>query len=114
MHNLWVPNPEEYSEEKMYKKGFAHTNKIINGGLECRTSSTTTFTEKVILRSELYKYYMQIAGFTSEEVAMEDIDEFTTLCYETAANTMKDYLCCNTLSNSDTTTVHINFLTCPI
>jgi hypothetical protein len=39
-----------------------------------------------------------------------DIDEFTTLCYETAANTMKDYLCCNTLSNSDTTTVHINFI----
>jgi len=110
MHNLWVPDPDEYSEEKMFKKGFAHTNNIINGGLECRASSTAAFTEKVILRSELYKYYMQIAGFTPEEVAMEDVDEFTTLCYETAANTMTDYLSCNTLSNNDTTTVHINFI----
>ena len=84
----------------MYKKGFAHTNNIINGGLECRTTSSTAFTEKVVLRSELYKYYLDIMGFSATEIIEEDSGEYSTLCYQSNTMAMEDYANCqnNTLS----------------
>jgi hypothetical protein len=94
MHDLWEPEPGEYASEKMYKKGFAHTNNIINGGLECRTTSTAAFTEKVVLRSELYKFYLDIMGLTEAQIASEYTGDYTTLCYESTANAMQDYLNC--------------------
>lgn len=64
MHDQWL-HDSAYSATRMYYKGFAHTNNIINGGLECRTNASSAFTEKVELRSELYKYYLVIMGFSS-------------------------------------------------
>jgi basic endochitinase B len=95
MHDLWVPGPTDtYASDKMYKRGFAHTNNIINGGLECRSTSTPEFTAKVILRSQLYKYYMGIMGFSIDQIALEDNGDYTTLCYESSTNAMQDYLNC--------------------
>ena len=95
MHELWLPQTGEYTATKMYKKGFAHTNNIINGGLECRNTSTAAFTQKVVLRSELYKYYLAILGLTPTEIALEDSGNYSTLCYEGSTNTMQDYLSCS-------------------
>lgn len=95
MHNLWLTQPGEYTANKMYKKGFAHTNNIINGGLECRTFSGVAFTQKVILRSELYKFYLAILGLNTAEIALENTGEFSTLCYESTTNAMTDYVNCN-------------------
>ncbi len=95
MHELWEPEAGEYTSEKMYKNGFAHTNNIINGGLECRSTSTADFTAKVILRSELYKFYLNILGFTESEIALENSTEYSTLCYESEANAMQDYASCS-------------------
>jgi hypothetical protein len=83
----------------MYKKGFAHTNNIINGGLECRSTTTAAFAQKVILRSDLYKYYLGVMGLSAAEIALEDVGDFTTLCYESASNTMENYLNC-TVNNT--------------
>jgi len=94
MHELWNAQPGDYTQNKMYKKGFAHTNNIINGGLECRSASTNAFTQKVVLRSELYKYYLSILGFNTTEIASEDQGEYSTLCYETSSNAMQDYSSC--------------------
>lgn len=94
MHEQWIPQSGEYSAAKMYKKGFAHTNNIINGGLECRNTSTAAFTQKVVLRSELYKYYLSILGFNSLDIALEDAGDYSTLCYESTSNAMQDYLSC--------------------
>jgi basic endochitinase B len=104
MHDLWQPESNEYNSNKMYKKGFAHTNNIINGGLECRTFSTPVFTEKVILRSELYKYYLGILGLSETEIELEYTAEYTTLCYESDVDAMEDYINCfvnETLSTGD-------------
>ena len=95
MQELWLPLTGEYTSTKMYKKGFAHTNNIINGGLECRNTSTAAFTQKVVLRSELYKYYLSILGLTPVEIALEDSGNYSTLCYESNTNTMQDYLSCS-------------------
>lgn len=95
MQELWQPQTGEYTSTKMYKKGFAHTNNIINGGLECRNTSTAAFTQKVVLRSELYKYYLSILGLTPTEIALEDSGDYSTLCYENSTNAMQDYLSCN-------------------
>lgn len=95
MQELWLPQTGEYTSTKMYKKGFAHTNNIINGGLECRNTSTAAFTQKVVLRSELYKYYLSILGLTPTEIALEDSGNYSTLCYENSSNTMQDYLSCS-------------------
>lgn len=95
MHELWSPESGTYSQTKMYKKGFAHTNNIINGGLECRTMSSSAFTQKVVLRSELYKYYLSILGFLSSDIAAEDSGDYSTLCYESVTNAMEDYTSCN-------------------
>jgi len=94
MHDLWEPEAGDYSSNKMYKKGFAHTNNIINGGLECRSTSTSAFTEKVVLRSELYKYYLNILGLNNSQIAMENINDYTTLCYDSSTNAMQDYVSC--------------------
>jgi len=94
MHDLWEPEAGDYSSNKMYKKGFAHTNNIINGGLECRSTSTSAFTEKVVLRSELYKYYLNILGLNSTQIAMENTNDYTTLCYDSSTNAMQDYVSC--------------------
>lgn len=98
MHNLWLPETGAYISNKMYKKGFAHTNNIINGGLECRSTTTATFAQKVILRSDLYKYYLGLMGLSAAEIALEDVGDFTTLCYESASNTMENYLNCTVIN----------------
>lgn len=95
MQELWLPQAGEYTSTKMYKKGFAHTNNIINGGLECRNTSSAAFTQKVVLRSELYKYYLAILGVTPTEIALEDAGNYATLCYENNSNAMQDYLSCS-------------------
>ena len=95
MHDAWEPAIGEYSSAKMYAKGFAHTNNIINGGLECRSASTPAFTEKVVLRSELYKHYLSILGFTEGQILLEDSNDYSTLCYENSDNTMENYINCN-------------------
>jgi basic endochitinase B len=94
MHDMWEPKAGEYSSDKMYKKGFAHTNNIINGGLECRATSSAIFTEKVVLRSELYSYYLSLLGFDHQQIASENTGDYSTLCYESITNTMEDYLHC--------------------
>jgi hypothetical protein len=90
MHDQWVAT-KTYSQTKMTKKGFAHTNNIINGGLECRISSSSSFTNKVTLRSELYKYYLGVYGFSTSQVSNEDIGNYTTKCWESNTNAMEDY-----------------------
>lgn len=95
MQDVWLPQSGDYSAPKMYLQGFAHTNNIINGGLECRSSSSAAFTEKVVLRSELYKHYLRILGFTDAEILLENADGNTTLCYESANNAMEDYVDCS-------------------
>lgn len=94
MHNLWLPAAGEYSANKMYKNGFAHTNNIINGGLECRTTSSAAFTAKVVLRSDLYKYNMGIMGFDTTQIAAENQGNNTTLCFESSSIAMQDYVNC--------------------
>lgn len=94
MHDLWLPVTGEYSANKMFKKGFAHTNNIINGGLECRMGSSAAFTAKVALRSDLYKFYLGIAGFNATQIAAENTGNNTTLCYESSSNAMQDYVNC--------------------
>jgi len=97
MHDLWVPEAGEYTADKMYKKGFAHTNNIINGGLECRTTSTAAFTEKVVLRSELYKFYLGVMGLSQAQIELEYTGDYTTLCYESTTVAMQDYLNCKVI-----------------
>lgn len=94
MHNLWTPDSTEYSAPKMYQKGFAHTNNIINGGLECRSTSSQAFTDKVFLRSELYLHNLNGLGFSAADRALENANGFTTLCFD-AGNAMENYLNCS-------------------
>jgi hypothetical protein len=94
MQGVWMPEAGEYNSPKMYLQGFVHTNNIINGGLECRSSSTAAFTQKVVLRSELYKHYLRILGFDESEILLEDTNGNTTLCFESANNAMEDYVNC--------------------
>jgi hypothetical protein len=78
----------------MYQKGFAHTNNIINGGLECRSTSSQAFTDKVFLRSELYLHNLNGLGFSAADRALENANGFTTLCFD-AGNAMENYLNCS-------------------
>jgi hypothetical protein len=103
MHELWEPEVGEYTSEKMYKNGFAHTNNIINGGLECRATSTPEFTAKVILRSELYKFYLSILGLSNTEIDLENSSDYTTLCYESETSAMQDYTSCSFSTSISTT-----------
>lgn len=98
MHEQWVGTSGVYTAAKMYKKGFAHTNNIINGGLECRSNSQSAFTDKVVIRSELYKYYLGIMGFSNNQIATENTGNYTTLCYESSTSAMEDYLNCNVIN----------------
>jgi hypothetical protein len=100
MHDLWIPQIGEYSSAKMYKKGFAHVNNIINGGLECRSSSSSLYTDKVVIRSDLYKYYLSILGFSITQINAENSGDYSTLCFEGSTNAMQDYLSGNVLSSS--------------
>lgn len=95
MHELWNPEPGEYASDKMYQKGFAHTNNIINGGLECRTTSSAGFTQKVVLRSELYQYYLGLLGFSKSQISSENSNGYSTLCFEAGKGAMQDYLNCH-------------------
>lgn len=110
MHDLFTPSAGSYTSNKMYKKGFSHTNNIINGGLECRETSSAAFTAKVVLRSELYKYYLGIMGLTSSQISMENTTDYSTLCYESSTNAMQDYQSCSiteTLNISEFDTEHL-------
>ena len=100
MHDLWVPATGMYTASKMYASGFAHTNNIINGGLECRSTSTSAFTDKVLLRSGLYKYYLGVFGFSASQILQEDAPPYSTLCYESPNNAMQDYLNCDVVSTA--------------
>lgn len=102
MHGRWVPQVGAYSASKMYQQGFAHTNNIINGGLECRSTSTPAFTQKVVLRSGLYKYYLGLMGFTPAEIAAEESGSFTTICYDSIGGAMENYLQCDVLPTTQT------------
>ena len=102
MHDLWSSQPGDYSQNKMYKKGFSHTNNIINGGLECRITSSSAFTEKVLLRSELYKYYLSTLGFSNSEISLEETGDYSTLCYESNIDAMEDYSSCENYTLSIT------------
>jgi hypothetical protein len=104
MHDLWTPSAG-YTSSKMYKKGFAHTNNIINGALECRSTSTTLFTDKVVLRSELYKYYLNILGFNSSQISLENTSDYSTLCYESSTNVMQNYSNCSLSVTTNTPSV---------
>lgn len=114
MHDFWVPQTGEYTSLKMYKKGFAHVNNIINGGLECRNISTAAFTQKVMLRSELYKYYLGILGFSASQIAQENSGDYSTLCYESSSNAMQDYLSGNVLSVSNFDLQNLQFYPNPV
>ena len=102
MHDLWMPATGDYTASKMYKMGFAHTNNIINGGLECRSTSTAAYTIKVALRSDLYKYYLGIAGLSSTQINAENIGSYSSLCYESSSVAMQDYVNCAIVSCSAT------------
>jgi basic endochitinase B len=96
MHDLWTPLAGEYTQSKMYKKGFAHTNNIINGGVECRGSNGNL----VVIRSELYKYYLKYLGFSVPQITAEDSGNYSTLCYE-SPNAMENYLSANVTLGSE-------------
>ncbi len=100
MHDLWTPGVGEYSSSLMYKKGFAHTNNIINGGLECRSSSSSGFTNKVELRSDLYQHYLGVMGFSNSDIALENSGEYTTSCYVSPSSTMSDYANCDVVEGT--------------
>lgn len=100
MHDLFTTQPGEYTATKMYLKGFAHTNNIINGGLECRSSSSNAYTQKVALRAALYKYYLTTLGLSPAQVNAEDTGDYTTSCYENASLAMEDYKRCEMTSLS--------------
>lgn len=95
MHDLWQPAENIYTSDKMYKKGFAHTNNIINGGLECRETSTPEFSLKVELRSQLYKYYLAVVGLSDSQIALEDTDNYTTVCNDFESSAMESYQNCS-------------------
>ena len=95
MQNLWKTNPGEYSANKMFKKGFAHTNNIINGGLECRSNTSAAFKEKVTLRSNLYKHYLGLLGVSQSQIDQENTGDYSTQCFTSKSNTMQDYASCD-------------------
>ena len=104
MHDLWIPGVGEYSASLMYKKGFAHTNNIINGGLECRSNSSGAFTAKVALRSVLYQHYLGVMGFSNSDVALENSGDYTTSCYISSSSAMTYYENCDVLADASSCT----------
>lgn len=94
MHEIHDETAGNYSAAKMRKKGFLHTNNIINGGLECRSNSSFTFYSKVALRSDLYGYYLGVLGFSNAEVNLENTGDYSTTCWDNFNSTMQDYSTC--------------------
>ena len=93
MHDLWISETGDYANNsRMYSKGFAHTNNIINGGLECRSGASSTF--KVVIRASLYLYYLSYFEFTESEIAGENQNGYSTYCYESGVQ-MTSYADCN-------------------
>lgn len=88
MQEIYDESATSYSSALMSKKGFLHTVNIINGDVECRGGNA-----KPLLRSKLYKYYMGLVGFTSSEIANEDLGEYWTLC--NSGGTMVKYTSCD-------------------
>ena len=117
MHNLWQPKEDTYSAGKMYKKGFAHTNNIINGGLECRDTSTDEFFKKVELRSKLYKYYLAILGLSDSQIALEDTYDYTTICNDFDSSAMEAYQNCSLdeiATDIDLKSINLNIFPNPV
>ncbi len=88
MQEIYDESATSYSSALMSKKGFLHTVNIINGDVECRGTNA-----KPLLRSKLYKYYMDLVGFTSSEIANEDMGEYWTVC--NSGGTMQKYTSCD-------------------
>jgi|TARA_B110000093_G_C12963503_1_gene408435 hypothetical protein len=101
MHNVWVRGDNDYTIAKMNENGFAHTNNIINGGLECRSGSAAGYTEKVQLRSDLYLHYLGQLGLSSGDIALENTGDYTTTCYDNSSAAMTDYVGCNVDESDD-------------
>ena len=117
MHNLWQPKEDTYIAGKMYKKGFAHTNNIINGGLECRHTSTPEFSLKVELRSQLYKYYLAILGLSDSQIALEDTYDYTTICNDFDSSAMEAYQNCSLdeiATDIDLKSINLNIFPNPV
>ena len=91
MQEIYDESATSYSSSKMSKKGFLHTVNIINGSVECRSGVSNV---KPVLRSDLYKYYMSVIGFTTSEIANEDMGEYETLCNE-STGAMQGYTSCD-------------------
>lgn len=101
MHEIWEPMPGEYTMPKMYQKGFAHTNNIINGGLECRQNSSASFIDNVELRAELYQYYLEILGFNSAQIEAENQGDYALKCNDNASNYMEEYVSAFVVSSDE-------------
>ena len=91
MQEIYDESATSYSSAKMSKKGFLHTVNIINGSVECRSGVSDV---KPVLRSKLYRYYMAVIGFTTSEIANEDMGEYETLCNE-SSGAMQGYTSCD-------------------
>ena len=91
MQEIYDESATSYSSAKMSKKGFLHTVNIINGSVECRSGVSNV---KPVLRSKLYRYYMSVIGFTTSEIANEDMGEYETLCNE-STGAMQGYTSCD-------------------
>jgi len=91
MQEIYDESATSYSKSKMSKKGFLHTVNIINGDLECR--SAPGWIDKPLLRSQLYKHYMSVLGFTASEIANEDLGDYSTICNE--GSFMENYTSCD-------------------
>ena len=91
MQEIYDESATSYFAAKMSKKGFLHTVNIINGSVECRSGVSDV---KPVLRSKLYRYYMSVIGFTTSEIANEDIGEYETLCNE-SSGAMLGYTSCD-------------------
>lgn len=92
MQEIYDESATSYSKAKMSKKGFLHTVNIINGSVECHDGSWDS--AKPLLRSKLYRYYMSLIGFTTNEISNEDMGEYSTQCNETG-NNMQGYTSCD-------------------
>ncbi|MCP4520772.1 MAG: T9SS type A sorting domain-containing protein [Cytophagales bacterium] len=92
MQEIYDESATTYSSAKMNKKGFLHTVNIINGSVECFANAWDK--AKPVLRSKLYRYYMSLIGFTSTEIANEDLGDYSTMCNE-SWSTMQAYTSCD-------------------
>ena len=92
MQEIYDESATSYSKPKMSKKGFLHTVNIINGSVECHDGAWDT--GKPVLRSQLYRYYMSLIGFSSTEISNEDLGEYSTQC-NLSGSKMEAYASCD-------------------